>query len=39
MKRSKFSDAQKAFVILQGDDGTPVEEICRNSAARTFCLS
>jgi putative transposase len=31
MKRSKFSDAQKAFVIRQGDDGTPVEEICRKA--------
>lgn len=27
MKRSKFSDAEKAFVIRQGDDGTPDEEI------------
>jgi putative transposase len=31
MKRSKFSDVQKAFVIRQGDDGTPVEEICRKA--------
>lgn len=31
MKRSKFSDARKAFVIRQGDDGTPVEEICRKA--------
>lgn len=31
MKRSKFSDAQKAFVIRQSDDGTPVEEICRKA--------
>ena len=29
MKASKFSDAQKAFIIKQGDEGTPVAEICR----------
>jgi putative transposase len=29
MKASKFTDAQKAFIIRQGEDGTPVEEICR----------
>jgi putative transposase len=29
MKASKFSDAQKAFVLKQGADGVPVEEICR----------
>ena len=31
MKASKFSDAQKAFIIKQGDEGTPVAEICRKS--------
>ena len=31
MKASKFSDAQKAFIIKQGDDGTPVAEICRKA--------
>ena len=31
MKSSKFSDAQKAFIIRQGKDGTPVEEVCRKS--------
>lgn len=31
MKASKFTDAQKAFIIGQGDDGTPVEEICRKA--------
>jgi len=31
MKASKFTDAQKAFIIRQGEDGTPVEEICRKS--------
>ena len=29
MKASKFSDAQKAFILKQGDDGVPVAEICR----------
>jgi hypothetical protein len=27
MKASKFTDAQKAFIIRQGDDGLPVEEM------------
>ena len=31
MKASKFSDAQKAFIIRQGEEGTPVEEICRKA--------
>ena len=31
MKASKFTDAQKAFIIQQGEDGTPVEEICRKA--------
>lgn len=31
MKRSQFSDAQKAFIIRQGEDGTPVEEVCRKA--------
>lgn len=29
MKASKFTDAQKAFVLKQGADGVPVAEICR----------
>ncbi len=29
MKASKFSDAQKAFILKQGDEGVPVAEICR----------
>ena len=29
MKASKFTDAQKAFIIRQGEDGMPVEEIYR----------
>lgn len=31
MKASKFTDAQNAFIIRQGEDGTPVEEICRKA--------
>ena len=29
MKASRFSDAQKAFILKQGHDGVPVAEICR----------
>jgi len=31
MNASKFSDAQKAFVLKQGEEGTPVAEICRKA--------
>jgi len=31
MKASKFSEAQKAFIIRQGEDGTPVAEVCRKA--------
>ena len=31
MKASKFSDAQKAFILKQGNDGIPVAEICRKA--------
>lgn len=31
MKASKFTDAQKAFIIRQGEDGIPVTEICRKA--------
>jgi putative transposase len=31
MKASKFSDAQKAFIIKQGEDGMPVAEVCRKA--------
>jgi len=31
MKASKFTDAQKAFIIKQGDDGIPVAKIYRNA--------
>ena len=33
MKASKFTDAQNAFIIRQGDDGIPVAEICRKPVA------
>jgi putative transposase len=29
MKASKFSDAQKSFILKQGADGMPVADICR----------
>lgn len=28
---SKFSYAQKAFILKQGDEGMPVAEICRKA--------
>lgn len=31
MKASRFTDAQKAFVVEQGEEGTPVAEICRKA--------
>ena len=31
MKTSKFSDAQKAFVLKQAEDGVPVAEVCRKA--------
>jgi putative transposase len=31
MKASEFTDAQKAFIIRQGEDGIPVAEICRKA--------
>ena len=31
MKASKFTDAQKAFVIKQGEEGVPVAEVCRKA--------
>jgi putative transposase len=31
MKASKFSDAQKAFILKQGSDGVPVTDICRKA--------
>ncbi len=31
MKASQFSDAHKAFILKQGDEGVPVAEICRKA--------
>ena len=31
MKASKFSDAQKAFILKQGADDVPVADICRKA--------
>lgn len=31
MKASELTDAQKAFVIKQGEEGTPVAEVCRKA--------
>ncbi|PXW52255.1 putative transposase [Chelatococcus asaccharovorans] len=31
MKASKFTEAQKAFILKQGEGGTPVAEICRKA--------
>ena len=31
MKASKFSDAQKAFILKQDADGMPVADICRKA--------
>lgn len=31
MKASKFSDAQKAFILKQGSEGLPVADICRKA--------
>lgn len=31
MKASRFSDAQKAFILKQGADSVPVADICRRA--------
>jgi putative transposase len=31
MKRSKFSEAQIAFVLKQAEDGTAIAEVCRKA--------
>jgi putative transposase len=31
MKASRFSDAQKAFILKQGADGMPIADICRKA--------
>lgn len=35
MRRSKFTDAQIAFVLRQAEEGTAVEEVCRKSGIST----
>ncbi len=31
MKRSKFTEAQIAFILKQAEEGTPVAEVCRKA--------
>ncbi|SMX33448.1 hypothetical protein MAA8898_00467 [Maliponia aquimaris] len=31
MKASEFSGARKAFILKQGEEATPVAEICRKA--------
>ena len=31
MKASKFTETQKAFILKQGESGTPAAEICRKA--------
>ena len=31
MKASRFSDAQKAFILKQAADGMPVADVCRKA--------
>lgn len=31
MRASKFTDAQKAFILKQADEGMPVAEVCRKA--------
>ncbi len=39
MKKSKFSEAQIAFILRQADEGTSVAEVCRKAGISdaTFC--
>ena len=34
IKASKFSDAEKAFILKQGADGIPVADICTRALGR-----
>ena len=38
MKASKFTEAQKAFILKQLEEGTPVAEICRRAGIREVDL-
>jgi putative transposase len=31
MRASKFTDAQRAFILKQADEGMPVAEVCRKA--------
>jgi putative transposase len=31
MKASRFTEAQKAFILRQGEEGTPAAEVCRKA--------
>lgn len=31
MRKSKFTDAQIAFILRQAEEGTKVEEVCRKA--------
>lgn len=31
MKRSKFTESQIAFILRQGEEGTPIAEVCRKA--------
>jgi putative transposase len=35
MKKSKFTEAQIAFVLKQAEDGTPIGEVCRKPGSAT----
>ena len=34
MKASRFTDAQKAFILKQGEEGVPVADFCRRAGIR-----
>ena len=31
MKASRFSDAQKAFILKQAEEGVPIGDVCRKA--------
>lgn len=39
MKASKFSDAQKAYILKQADDGVPVTASARTASAFASCAT
>ncbi len=38
MMRSKFTDAQKAFILKQAEEGTAVLEVCRKAGIAEAAL-